>query len=209
MQVSSLSWTDPALQPTGESAPFFDSVDGMTHHILITGCSGGGKSTLAAALAERGYHVVPEPGLRVVQEERESGGTSLPWVDMSAFLWRALDMAKADLARMAHGPHPVFYDRGLLDAAVGLKDMCSIPFSESLGPRFPYSKRVILVPPWRDIYRATEDRQHSFDEATREYDRILRGTEDLGCEMLELPCADLQTRVGIVESAFGVRGNDD
>lgn len=181
----------------------------MTHHILITGCSGGGKSTLAAALAERGYHVVPEPGLRVVQEERETGGTSLPWVDISAFLWRALDMAKADLARMAHGPHPVFYDRGLLDAAVGLKNLCDVPFAETLGVRFPYSKRIILAPPWRDIYRATEDRQHSFEEATREYDRIRRAAGDLGCDILELPRVDLQTRVGIVESAFGPGRNKD
>ena len=193
--------------------PFGKTLRGRTlslmRHILITGCSGGGKSTLADALARRGHRVVPEPGLRIVQDERAQDGKALPWIDMHAFLRRAVDVAKADLTRMAHGPRTVFYDRGLLDAAVGLKDLYGVPFSESLGARFPYSKRVILVPPWRDIYAVTEDRQHSFEEATREFDRIRRAAKDLGLDILELPRVDLQTRVGIVESTFGLGRNKD
>lgn len=175
----------------------------MTHHVLITGCSGGGKSTLANALANRGYSVVPEPGLRIVQGERERDGTALPWIDMHAFLWRAVEVAKADLARMAHKPSPVFYDRGLLDAAVGLEDLCGLPFRQTLGHGFPYAKCVILAPPWREIFATTEDRQHSFETATREYDRIRRAITALDCQTYELPRANLRTRLQMVESAFG------
>jgi hypothetical protein len=34
------------------------------HFVLITGCSGGGKSTLLAELRARGHPVVEEPGRR-------------------------------------------------------------------------------------------------------------------------------------------------
>ncbi len=129
---------------------------------------------------------------------------ALPWIDMHAFLWRTMEMAKADLARTASKSGLVFYDRGVLDAAVGLKDLCDLPFSETLGNEFPYSKRVILVPPWREIYAVTEDRQHSFEEATSEYDRIRSAAVELGCEILELPRVDMKARLKIVESTFGL-----
>jgi predicted ATPase len=32
--------------------------------VLLSGCSGGGKSALLAELHARGYHVVEEPGRR-------------------------------------------------------------------------------------------------------------------------------------------------
>jgi predicted ATPase len=35
--------------------------------VVISGCSGGGKSTLLAELARRGHAVVEEPGRRIVQ----------------------------------------------------------------------------------------------------------------------------------------------
>ena len=64
--------------------------------VLITGCSGGGKSTLLAELHARGWPVVEEPGRRIVKHELETGGRALPWVDPVAFLHRAIEMALAD-----------------------------------------------------------------------------------------------------------------
>jgi predicted ATPase len=37
--------------------------------VVISGCSGGGKSTLLAELVGRGYAAVEEPGRRIVEEE--------------------------------------------------------------------------------------------------------------------------------------------
>jgi predicted ATPase len=37
--------------------------------VVISGCSGGGKSTLIAELGPRGHAVVGEPGQRIVKEE--------------------------------------------------------------------------------------------------------------------------------------------
>lgn len=49
--------------------------------VVLSGCSGGGKSSLLAALARRGHAVVEEPGRRIVAEETRSGGSALPWTD--------------------------------------------------------------------------------------------------------------------------------
>ncbi|WP_081718406.1 AAA family ATPase [Lutibaculum baratangense] len=47
--------------------------------LIISGCSGGGKSTLLSALSRRGHAVIEEPGLRIVRKETSSGGGALPW----------------------------------------------------------------------------------------------------------------------------------
>ncbi|QUL37119.1 AAA family ATPase [Erythrobacter sp. JK5] len=53
----------------------------MKPRFLITGSSGGGKSTLIARPAQRGARVVREPGLRVSQGEGPK-----PWEDRAEFV---------------------------------------------------------------------------------------------------------------------------
>jgi predicted ATPase len=80
-------------------------------HFLLTGCSCGGKSTLLEALEKLGYVTVPEPGRRIVADETVLGGKALPWLDMSAFALRAIEMAKPDLDAARHLEGVVFFDR--------------------------------------------------------------------------------------------------
>ncbi len=42
------------------------------HLVVISGCSGGGKSTLLAELSRRGHMTIEEPGRRIVAEELRS-----------------------------------------------------------------------------------------------------------------------------------------
>ena len=67
----------------------------MDRFVIISGCSGGGKSTVLAELARRGHAIVEEPGRRIVQEELRGAGCALPWVDPVAFARRAVAMALA------------------------------------------------------------------------------------------------------------------
>ena len=68
--------------------------------IVLSGCSGGGKSTLLEELLRRGHAVVEEPGRRIVQQELAAGGSALPWLDLEAFARRAVALALADRAAM-------------------------------------------------------------------------------------------------------------
>src|SRR5262245_63699753 len=69
----------------------------MQSFVTISGCSGGGKSTLLQELARRGFATVAEPGRRIVAEELQRGGTALPWADAAAFARRAIEVSLADL----------------------------------------------------------------------------------------------------------------
>ncbi|SEI08083.1 AAA domain-containing protein [Rhizobium tibeticum] len=43
----------------------------MGKFVILSGCSGGGKSTLLAELAKRGFAVAEEPGRRIVKQQLE------------------------------------------------------------------------------------------------------------------------------------------
>ena len=49
------------------------------NYVIISGCSGGGKSTLLSEkLVRRGYFVVLEPGRQIVKEQHAIDGEGLP-----------------------------------------------------------------------------------------------------------------------------------
>jgi predicted ATPase len=155
--------------------------------VVLSGCSGGGKSTLLAELARRGYRVVEEPGRRIIAEEALTGGTALPWADSAAFLRRAIDMALQDRAAAMSAKSWVFFDRGLIDAAVGLQHVTGEPALDGLASSHRYHRRVFLTPPWPEIYTADADRRHGLDTAIVEYRRLLAAYPALGYQVVLLP----------------------
>ena len=64
-------------------------------YVILSGCSGGGKSTLLEELGARGHAIVPEPGRRIVRDEMASSGNALPWIDPEAFARRAIAISIA------------------------------------------------------------------------------------------------------------------
>ncbi|MCG7521515.1 AAA family ATPase [Ruegeria sp. Ofav3-42] len=133
--------------------------------ILLTGCSGGGKSILLKALGALGFATVPEPGRRIVANEVAGDGKALPWVDMKAFALRAVEMAKSDLKEAQRVEGPIFFDRGLIDAAVALEHSGGQSVRETLGENRAYAKRVFVVPPWKEIFVEDAERRHDFETA--------------------------------------------
>ena len=163
--------------------------------ILITGCSGGGKSSLLEELARRGYSTVPEPGRRLIAK----GIT--PWDDPRAFLLAAAELARADLAKHHDEEGPVFYDRGLIDALAGLERLGERETAEALGLERPYGGGVFLAPPWPEIYRADSMRRHDLDAAQAEYAHLSGLLPSLGYTPLELPRLPIAERADFVVAA--------
>lgn len=172
----------------------------MANHILISGCSGGGKSTLVASLKARGHRVVEEPGRRVIAAQKVSGGNALPWTSMIAFLRETHALAQKDLAWATQTDERVFFDRGLIDVAVALEYYAGVPVSRTIGADRPYHRKVIMAPPWPEIYRTDTDRRHGFDEAVAEHDRIQSALIQLGYSHLILPKTSVSNRVEFVLS---------
>jgi predicted ATPase len=167
----------------------------VNRFVVISGCSGGGKSTLLAELGQRGYSVIEEPGRRIVVEEMNNGGSALPWVDMAAFAHRAIATALADRSSVPASGGWIFFDRSLIDAAVALHHVTRKPVLEQFGQTLRYHRCVFLAPPWPELYFTDRERRHTPAVAVAEYYRLFKTYLSLGYEIFFLP------KVGVVQRA--------
>lgn len=168
----------------------------INRFVIISGCSGGGKSTLLDELSQRGYPTVEEPGRRIVKEQLLGRGTALPWIDGVTFARRCITLALSDrkAARRLQGRW-VFFDRGLIDASVALQHQTGEPALSALRQSLRYHQRVFLAPPWPEIYVTDSERRHSLDAGVAEYHRLVDAYPALGYEVTILP------KVGVAERA--------
>lgn len=176
----------------------------MKRFVVISGSSGGGKSSLLEELARRGYATVEEPGRRIVREEIAKGGPALPWVDLAAFARRAVAMALADRAAATRHAGWVFFDRGLIDAAAALEHATGEPALEAQGRAHRYHPVVFLAPPWPEIYAADAERRHDLAAALAEYERLRAGYAGLGYETVILPKTGVAQRADFILQRLGI-----
>jgi predicted ATPase len=175
----------------------------MNRFVVISGCSGGGKSTLLEELQRRGHAAVEEPGRRIVKEETARGGTALPWMDIAAFARRAIAMALQDREAAARHEGWVFFDRGLIDAAAALEHVTGEPALETYGRVHRFHPRVFLTPPWPEIYAADAERRHDLAAAEAEYERLLAAYPRLGYEVVILPKVGVVARADFILQGVG------
>ncbi|MFN4098835.1 MAG: AAA family ATPase [Pararhodobacter sp.] len=172
----------------------------MKRFFVLTGCSGGGKSTLLEALAQAGFATIPEPGRRIVAEALAGDGTGLPWEDMRGFTQKALALAEQDWEQAQSIPGPVFFDRGLIDAACACEHATGQlpPEAATLGSR--YNSQVFLAPPWQALFTADAERRHSFREAVEEFARLEVFLPRFGYRVTQLPQAPVAERLAFVRT---------
>jgi predicted ATPase len=175
----------------------------MPRFVIISGCSGGGKSTLLDELGRRGHAVVPEPGRRIVREEQASGGDALPWADVGAFVARLIETARADYADAAANSGWTFFDRGLFDAVSALGDLNGTPLPAAKLVGYPYHGTVFLTPPWPALYATDGERRHDFTAAEREYQRLLRDYPAQGYSPVIIPRRPVADRADFIERTLG------
>jgi predicted ATPase len=166
----------------------------MDRFVVISGCSGGGKSTLLSELKRRGHAVMEEPGRRIIAEELQGSGQALPWVNLAAFAQRAVQMSLGDRDRAKKMSGVVFFDRGLIDAAAALEHVTGKPILQAYYAE-RYNPRVFLTPPWPEIYATDADRRHGLRQAIEEYERLLVAFSSLGYMIEVLP------KIGVAQRA--------
>lgn len=176
----------------------------MNRLVVVSGCSGGGKSTLLGELRRRGYATVEEPGRRIVQRELGGDGAALPWVDPLAFARRALELAIADRVNCAE-EGLVFFDRGVVDAAAAIEHLSGEPALQTFGRAHRYGNCVFLAPPWPEIYEFDRERRHDLAEAMAEYERLKAAYPALGYAVIELPKVPVGARADFVLGALAAR----
>lgn len=166
--------------------------------VILSGCSGGGKSTLLAELKRRGFAVVEEPGRRIVADEMRREGKALPWVDLEEFARRAIEMATVDRERVNDAKGWIFFDRGQIDAAVALEHATGELAAKTLAGTERFYRQVFLAPPWAEIHHSDPERQLDMKEGVAEYHRLLHAFERLGYDPVILPKAKVEARADFV-----------
>jgi predicted ATPase len=125
-------------------------------------------------------------------------GTALPWVDLEAFARRAIEMASRDRERVQEAEGWVFFDRGLIDAAVALEHATSIKCSDILAGMVRFHRQVFMTPPWPEIYHDDGERQLDMEDGVAEYHRLLDAFDRLGYDPVILPKVDVGTRADFI-----------
>jgi predicted ATPase len=171
--------------------------------IVISGCSGGGKSTLLAELARRGHRTFAEPGRDIVKAELASGGDALPWTNPQRFAERCIALAIEHL-KSSENDARAFFDRSLIDAVSALEHM-RVPVPDTARRAVkarPYARRVFMAPPWRELFATDAERRHSYQDAEAEFERLLASYAKLGHETMLIPKRPVVERADFIMGAI-------
>jgi predicted ATPase len=138
---------------------------------VLTGGPGGGKTSLLECLASKGYAYVGETAREIIKERLSQGLTPRP--DPKTF---AEQIFARDWANFISNSDSsiLFFDRSFMDSACLLFEADSEAYNKIRDTHLNnrYNNTVFLTPPWREIYRNDTERDQSFDEAVRVYQRL-------------------------------------
>ncbi|MER7016148.1 AAA family ATPase [Saccharopolyspora sp. NPDC000359] len=173
--------------------------------VVITGGPGAGKTTLVERLAAAGFAHAPEAGRAVITDQVAIGGRGLPWQDRELFAELMLAHDLRSHRQAQRGTGPVLFDRGLPDL-IGYLRLCGLAVPERLQTavrRFRYRQRVLIAPPWEQIYRQDDQRRQTFAEAESTYRHLVAAYTDCGYQLVHLPRASVEQRVRFVREELG------
>lgn len=174
--------------------------------IVLSGCSGGGKSTLLAELARRGHATVEEPGRRIVRAELAHGGDGVPCFNPTRFMDLALDLAIADFG--AAPARLTFFDRSVVDTATAMIRSGHHPDAARAAlARCRYDPLVFLTPPWPEIFGTDAERRHPLHQAIAEYDALLAAFPANGYQVRVVPRLPVAARADWIEAERGMGGS--
>ncbi|AJE47113.1 AAA family ATPase [Celeribacter indicus] len=175
---------------------------------VITGGPGSGKTTLVAALAQRGLATMPEAGRAIIRDQSRIGGSGWHGQDRRLFaeLMLGWEMRSWHEAQALEGP--VVFDRGIPDV-IGY-----LMLYEGRVPDHPlraaelfrYNPTVFLAPPWSEIFGQDAERAQGAGEAVATAGAMERAYRAAGYEVLPLPLAPVAARADFVMERIGTGG---
>ena len=165
---------------------------------VMTGGPGAGKTTILQALAARGYWYAAESARAIIQERLARGLSPRPPLAQFGHEILQRDIARYRETRATE--HPVFFDRGIVDA-LGILDeqqAMSLGEVEAYVRSFPYNTLVLLMPPWEAIYRTDSERDQTFAEAVQVWEGLRTWYARWGYETIEVPRTAIDQRVNFI-----------
>jgi predicted ATPase len=165
---------------------------GLVRRVVISGCSGGGKSSLLDEMQRRGFAVMPEVGRQVVVAQLQTDGDAVPWKNWRRFLELCVERGiNQHRAAGELSVSIVLFDRSLIDNTMddGLSDHL-----RKIRNDHRYDPVVYFTPPWPEIYRIDNERRHDFANALENYARLQLAYPALGYQVVEIPRVSVSER---------------
>ncbi|MBA8878673.1 AAA family ATPase [Phyllobacterium myrsinacearum] len=169
-------------------------------YVILTGGPGAGKTTLIAALKERGHATAPEAGRAIIQDYQVIDGPALPWRDKALFAELMLSWEMRSYAAAAEQQGTVFFDRGVPDV-LGYLDLTGIPVPEhtrQAAKLFRYNPTVFILPPWPEIFEQDTERKQTIEEAELTYNALATAYVQSGYHLVEVPRQSIAERVDFI-----------
>src|SRR5215510_6329585 len=165
---------------------------------VMTGGPGAGKTTVLRALAARGYPHAAEAARAIIQERLASGLSPRP--PLAQFGHEILQRDIARYRETCATDHPVFFDRGIVDALGMLHHQQALALGEveAYVRSFPYNHVVLLMPPWEEIYRTDAERDQTFAESVQVFESVRTWYARWDYATVEVPCMAIDQRVNFI-----------
>lgn len=167
---------------------------------VVTGGPGAGKSTLITALADAGVRTFEEAGRAILRQQDAIGDPAHAARDPLAYAEAMLQWDMRSYAEAERHSGPVVFDRGVADT-MGYLRLIGLPVPAHIGRAarlFRYADPVLVAPPWREIYVHDAERNHAWELAVATHDEVRAVYVELGYAVVDLPLADVGTRVRFV-----------
>lgn len=166
--------------------------------VVLTGGPGAGKTTVLSALADLGYAVTSEAGRALIR----AGITN---DDPVTFAEALLEFETRSYVWALEQPGAVLFDRGLPDVAGNWLAMTGSvpPHVQDAIAACPYNRRVLIAPPWRQIYVHDAERRQSWETAVATYEVMAEAYQRFGYQLVELPLVSVDERVEFVLDILG------
>jgi predicted ATPase len=176
--------------------------------VVLSGCSGGGKSALLGEMHRRGYAVRPEPGRQIVREQTFIEGDGLPWANTPKFLDLCISRAAYFYNSVTPGEGCVLFDRSIVDAvsAFARLGLETPAHARNAAERYRYAPTVFLLPPWEALFHSDAERQHGFDSAVAEYEALAQAYPAHGYAVEIVERASVAERADFLERRLAASG---
>ncbi len=179
--------------------------------VVITGGPGTGKTSIVNSLMNKGFTCFEEIIRDLTSAAKKEGDLnefrSNPLVfvqDPLDFNTRLLEGRMEQFHRAnLHRTPVVFYDRGIPDvlAYMNYFGQAHTPYFEQACKELRYDE-VILLPPWKEIYRADAERFESFEEAVAIHGHLEKTYLELGYGPVTVPKGSVIERTEYIIEAL-------
>jgi predicted ATPase len=176
--------------------------------IVISGCSGGGKSTLINELNKMGYAVVREAATEILNQQLNENGQKTPSKDPDGFCKLLIEKSLEDFHRAKAMTdvydNTIFFDRSYLEGIRYYKRLNTIDSNkyDFFINDLRYFHTVYITPPWKEIYCQNGARKHSFKKSVDDFEKVVSFYPNCGYQTIELPKVDVRTRIQFILSSI-------